>query len=450
MLYTHTHTLHLENKRKNKENGITLIALIITIIVLLILAGISVSMLMGENGILTQANNAKKKSEESKEVESIEVAFLSAQTKNPYEISQEKIEKELNNSNYKVSFDGDYYKVISNDTKNEYIFDQYGNIQEKGKYYYDSENVISDGNIKINVGDSINYRAEEPENNQYISSAEKNGYANQSFTFQNDLQWVVLGVNNKGELLITSKESIETNENERFYLKGETGFKYGIAELDNICKLYGNGIGAKSVRSIRIEDINQITKYDPMSTGNGQKYGKGNLNEYGNEVTFYWNESKFPYYMAVNGVKGNCKIEHNSFYLFDTEKNIFNNRAFKTGKMQYIDKIKTNFYTYYLDTLTDNSSDNESNIKKNFSKAYDLINGAGAYWTASKTMETNEKGVYYGFRIYAGWMKAIAAGGFYSSYGNNNDGQSGDVRPVITIHNNITLTGNSTDGWNIE
>ena len=39
--------------------GITLIALIITIIILLILAGVSIGMLTGENGILTKANNAK-------------------------------------------------------------------------------------------------------------------------------------------------------------------------------------------------------------------------------------------------------------------------------------------------------------------------------------------------------------------------------------------------------
>ena len=41
--------------RKTKENrGVTLIALIVTIIVLLILAGILVSMLTGNNGILFQ------------------------------------------------------------------------------------------------------------------------------------------------------------------------------------------------------------------------------------------------------------------------------------------------------------------------------------------------------------------------------------------------------------
>ena len=42
--------------RKYEENtGITLIALVVTIIVLLILAGVSISMLTGQNGILNRA-----------------------------------------------------------------------------------------------------------------------------------------------------------------------------------------------------------------------------------------------------------------------------------------------------------------------------------------------------------------------------------------------------------
>ena len=43
---------------KNKK-GITLIALVVTIIVLLILAGISISMLKGDNGIINQASDSK-------------------------------------------------------------------------------------------------------------------------------------------------------------------------------------------------------------------------------------------------------------------------------------------------------------------------------------------------------------------------------------------------------
>ena len=54
-----------------KQNGITLIALVITIIVLLILAAVSIAMLTGENGILTQAKNARTETTKAEAVEKI-------------------------------------------------------------------------------------------------------------------------------------------------------------------------------------------------------------------------------------------------------------------------------------------------------------------------------------------------------------------------------------------
>ncbi len=60
-------------KRKNNFNGITLIALVITIIVLLILAGVSIAMLTGTNGILTQAQKAKMTTELSGYKEQLEL-----------------------------------------------------------------------------------------------------------------------------------------------------------------------------------------------------------------------------------------------------------------------------------------------------------------------------------------------------------------------------------------
>ena len=58
----------MKNIRK-QENGITLIALVVTIIVLLILAGVSISMLTGQNGILTMALKAKADTEAAQEEE---------------------------------------------------------------------------------------------------------------------------------------------------------------------------------------------------------------------------------------------------------------------------------------------------------------------------------------------------------------------------------------------
>ena len=52
-------------KKERKEKGITLIALVITIVVLLILAGVSITALVGENGLITRAKLAAEKTNQS-------------------------------------------------------------------------------------------------------------------------------------------------------------------------------------------------------------------------------------------------------------------------------------------------------------------------------------------------------------------------------------------------
>ena len=62
---------------KNNK-GITLIALVITIIVLLILAGISIAMLTGDNGLLTKANSAKTETTKAEVMERINMELNAA------------------------------------------------------------------------------------------------------------------------------------------------------------------------------------------------------------------------------------------------------------------------------------------------------------------------------------------------------------------------------------
>lgn len=47
------------NKLENTNNGITLISLVITIIVLIILAGVTLSLTLGENGLLRRTEESK-------------------------------------------------------------------------------------------------------------------------------------------------------------------------------------------------------------------------------------------------------------------------------------------------------------------------------------------------------------------------------------------------------
>lgn len=62
--------------KKEEIKGITLVALVITIIVLLILAGVSIAMLLGPNGIITRAKEAKTNWETEAQKEQMDLANL--------------------------------------------------------------------------------------------------------------------------------------------------------------------------------------------------------------------------------------------------------------------------------------------------------------------------------------------------------------------------------------
>ena len=71
---------------KKNQNGVTLIALVITIIVLLILAGVSIAMLSGENGILTNATKSAAASAiaDAKSAIATKIANLTTEYYNAY------------------------------------------------------------------------------------------------------------------------------------------------------------------------------------------------------------------------------------------------------------------------------------------------------------------------------------------------------------------------------
>lgn len=68
---------------KTKEaRGITIISLVVTIIIMLILAGVTISSLTSENGIITKARLAKQMSETSSEKEAIQLDITLAKMDN--------------------------------------------------------------------------------------------------------------------------------------------------------------------------------------------------------------------------------------------------------------------------------------------------------------------------------------------------------------------------------
>ena len=117
-------------KIKNKEKrtkGITLIALVITIIVLLILAGVSIAMLTGENGLLNQAQTAKTNTEKLSVEEAVDIAMAEYYTRKKTgeditlgEFLNEKVESEefdnvTDNGDGTFTVEKDGYEVIVNE-----------------------------------------------------------------------------------------------------------------------------------------------------------------------------------------------------------------------------------------------------------------------------------------------------------------------------------------------
>lgn len=81
-----------------KNKGITLIALVVTIIVLLILAGVAISLLMGENGIVNKTEEAKDETIRAKEREIIKLAYQNLEMEratNGTDITTENLREEI-------------------------------------------------------------------------------------------------------------------------------------------------------------------------------------------------------------------------------------------------------------------------------------------------------------------------------------------------------------------
>lgn len=166
-----------------RNKGITLIALVITIIVLLILAGVTIATLTGENGILTQATNAKTKHNEAQLKEALQLKLIEQEElqdtvpsviwNSPYHYQligspeQEKIEKVLER------------KLEATDLFYEINLDELGMSTDQSKevYLYHKKEgkivTVNPENLKRNQGAWYWTKTSVPEIYQYFENAAK-------------------------------------------------------------------------------------------------------------------------------------------------------------------------------------------------------------------------------------------------------------------------------------
>ena len=336
-------------KKLKMNKGITLIALIITIIVLLILAVVAISAVKGD-GIISHAKNAK--------------AQYSGEQANEQDVL----------SGYELML-----------------------AQETGNAWKQEKTKVIKGNTTLNVGDTItNFTA--------------GGKA-----------WQVLGAEN-GKLLLTTTEYVVTSktmsESELVWDKATSSYKNAEDELNKICVDNINldnltdEIKSKvtEVRSMKVEDINRVTGYNPATTGDGKVFGEGELYQYGNKVTYSMNASgKVAYSSAI---KSSDTSGYSQFWAPNTSVNVTSSYTVTS----------TDYYCIVRkDTGLAESSD-----------AYKLLfgNDDEYYWLASSCVRA-----YEGYARFS--LMAVVEGQVQGTYlWDTREGESNSnwgVRPVVSL-----------------
>ena len=170
-----------------ERKGITLIALVITIIVLLILTGVSIAMLTGQNGILTQAQNSKQATEKAEVKERAQTDIVGVQTETQStEISKIALKGILNK----------YFENVPDDLKSDTEITakaEYGGSKMKISDIYSGE--IVDRYMAADIANATQ------EDKQNLYGATVTGYTLPSET-TTDVGWKIFYADNSNIYLI--------------------------------------------------------------------------------------------------------------------------------------------------------------------------------------------------------------------------------------------------------
>ena len=398
---------------KKETNGITLIALVVTIIVLLILAGISISMLLGDNGILIKASDTKIQNDKSSIIEDIRIEILGSNIENSgkqvkesqlveilkkyfdeEEVDKLEIPEDLSTSNIELTSKEGNYKIKLSE-----IYE--GKITSTWVYNH-SEQTVKKGSLKFNIGDKIKY-----------TNPAGSGY---------DGDWQVLGVGEGDEdgLLLLISEGFVNGGKTRSLIGGDYATPGGdplkelrgaVKDLDETCAVYKNENATKA-RSIKAEDINRLTGYDPentyLSDNDITQRGKhefGTNQEYGITVT---------YKIESSGAKVGYK--YGSMVEYSTDNTPNSITSFITwGAMSSLgvgvesQPVKSINYFYHINTLGIHRTCNyeEPGLKstleegyENSNRAYNMIKLNNDYWLATPCVATLGGIAVWGLRVF--------------------------------------------------
>ena len=395
---------------KKQQKGITLVALVVTIVVLLILAGISINAVLGDNGLITKAKDAKD-------------ATRYATIKDEYDMY--KYGKEISKLTGTSSSEqfADFLDKLENQgsitAEDRTQIEEEGKltISEKYEIIFNESKTLVEAFIdeEIQVGDYLNYSDYLDATKSYPSPTSENGWANQTYSVDTATQWRVLGLSEDGtQLMLTSSSPIKKDMNASssntwdqdpyLYMKGAYSYVNCVSMLNNISGIYSTSLG--TARSMTAADINHILGVTVAEDGVYHKDAPTTNIDQG-------------------GVLGNTYTYKASDY---TPESYINGKSNATAGTP----VDASAYFYPWAGLGD------STIQEIlFAGTTEADNYTKSYWLASPGVRCFSSDAYFGP---GGVDDGIVFAGYYlfGSYGDWNAVRL-SVRPVVCLNSDITV-----------
>lgn len=376
----------MKSRHKKTEKGITLVTLVVTIVVLLILAGVSINLVLGNNGIIAKAKEAKTKSAEA-------------------------TENDLKGMNA--------------------LIDEMNNALEKNEI-----------KVKPKIGDYVNYTYDTAEN-YVLTSATCGSSSNPTdgIPQTTGLKWRILNIDEaNGTVDLISENPTDTN----VYFQGALGYNNGPYLMNAICEAqYSNKTLGVKARNISLLDIEKHLTAKGIAARNGYT---GSSVQYGKTKTYTDSNSCYP--LLYDGQKGagvNVTTENASTIAqpnTDTGNDPYNESVETTSPLtdktykQADDKVLTVTQTYYYIPI------NETN----YGKAASVLSSSNYFWVSARYVNTFSS--YARFGLHVAYTDMSGSYMFYSYSSDDNDNDR--LRPVVSLSSSILSdTKDDSGAWNL-
>ena len=420
------------SKVKRKASGITLIALVVTIVVLLILAAVSISMLGGENGIITQAIKAKDETDIADEKERVQLAAVAAAGTDKWgEITEENLADELTKNigtrdeDYTLSKEGESFLVTYTDSNRSYLVDANGNIIEAVK---------REG---LKVGDYINYI---PDENTTGYTADKltsdiTGSTYNSSTITQDQQYAKDGTGMTWQILrIYADGSIDligSATSQSVYFLNATGYNNGVTVMNDICKtLYSKG--NIKARSVNYEDIEKWLTPEGEAVRDGYSSYSGGPT-YGHTQTYTSNLEYPNLYAQEIGAKIDSSLSGLTAGIDKEQGN--------TTGLGISEEGTASGYTKASSSLTVTQTNWSCSMNStNFGEGCNALTTTNTYWVASRCASCGSTLAHFGLRsVYSSDRSSdFSDGGMFNSNGGATNGGA-RLRPVVSLSSSVQI-----------